>query len=69
MSSFYSNLIDVKFVIHISLPKSLEGYFQECGRAGRDGKVAECILFYKYSDNYGVRRMIEKSKWFINNFT
>ena len=41
---------DIRLVVHFDLPKSIEGYFQETGRAGRDGLPAECVLFFSYHD-------------------
>jgi len=50
---------DVRLVVHYTFPKTLEGYYQEIGRAGRDGLPSECIMFYTYADT-------RKHEFFIN---
>ena len=53
---------NVRYVFHYSIPKSLEGYYQETGRAGRDGKFSRCIMFYTYRDKMKLERLIESGE-------
>lgn len=51
---------DIRFVIHTSLPKTIENYYQEIGRAGRDGIDSEAVLFYSGSDFFTKKRLIDE---------
>ena len=55
------NRPDVRKVIHYHLPGSLEAYYQEAGRAGRDNKMAQCVLLFSYADRYIQKFLIELS--------
>ena len=53
---------DVRFVVHYDVPKSIEGYYQETGRAGRDGIVSHCLMFYSDEDADKLEKLLSQKK-------
>ena len=57
------NKPDVRVVIHTAAPTSIEHYIQQSGRAGRDGNLSKCIMFYSWFDKIRLENLINKNRY------